>query len=497
MGGQPQRRHQRGAGVSAVGKKVITLIDGGKSHGGGDGGAPADDEWKDKLTRNREMKIEGTLHNLITIMEHDDRLHGLLWLNDSSNQVVMARQAPWLGSNRDYFVDADSYELAAWFQHPDRYGMKCSDDVVWKAAIAVARRYRRHPIREYLERLKWDGKPRLETMLIDMFGATDNTYSRQASLCFMVGAAARVLWMDPKNPALGAKVDFMLVLEGPQGKRKSTSLSELFGTSWYIETMESPTGKDFYQVLQGCWGVEIGEMDSFGKADSTAVKVAITRRTDKFRAPYDRVPSSFRRECVFVGTTNDSEYLKDATGGRRFLPVRAAGEVDLQRIIAERDQLWAEAVHRFRDGFEYWVLPDDAAAEQAARYIADSWEARVERWLAGNFRKGRDGEEIAPPRLMLQVGPIDWTTTDELLEWAIGMDPAKHTKADQMRISAIMKRIGTDPLVGDATPEDTWKHCRERWPGGGREWRWVRVCAGVDAQVARIDKQEDADEPPF
>lgn len=483
--------------MTAASKRVVTLIDGGTSRGGGsgggDGGTPANDDWKTKLTRNREMKIEGTLHNLITIIENDERLQHLFWLNDSSNQVVMAGRAPWAGSNRDEFVDTDSCELAAWLQHPDRYSMKCGDDTVLKAVIAVARRHRRHPIREYLTGLQWDGKPRIETMLIDMFGAGDNKYSRQASLCFMVGAVARVLWVDPKNLALGAKVDFMLVLEGPQGKQKSTSLSELFGTYWFVETAESPTGKDFYQLLQGCWGVEIGEMDSFGKADVTAVKVAITRRTDKFRAPYERMPNSYRRECVFVGTTNDREYLKDATGGRRFLPVRADGDVDVPRIIDERDQLWAEAVQMFLQGFQYWVLPDDAPAEQAARYISDSWEARVERWLAGKF--GPD-DKHAPPRLKFEAGAIRWTTTDELLEYAIGMDPAKHTRADQMRISSIMKRLGTDPIRGDEIAEDTWEHKRQRWPEGGREWRWVRVSAEGSGGAAPVAQGKD-DEPPF
>lgn len=483
--------------MNAAAKKVVTLIDGGKGRGGGDGGTPAGDDWRDKLTRSREMKIEGTLHNLITIIEHDERLQGLFWLNDSSNQVLMSRRAPWPGSNRMEFVDVDSSELASWLQHPDRYGMKCSDDVVLKAVIAVARRYRRHPIREYLTTLKWDGTPRIETMLVDMFGAHDTKYSRQASLCFMVGAVARMLWVDPKNPALGAKMDFMLVLEGPQGKRKSTALSELFDTNWFVETSESPTGKDFYQVIQGCWGVEIGEMDSFGKADVTAVKVAITRRTDKFRAPYERMPSSYRRESVFVGTTNDGQYLKDATGGRRFLPTRADGDVDVQRISAERDQLWAEAVRMFMDGFPYWVLPDDAPAEQAARYIADSWETRIERWLAGKFRRSHDGAIVAPERLKFSTDPVDWTTTDELLEWAIGMDPAKHTKADQGRVAAVMKRLGADPLPGDTAPDDKWDHQRLRWPEGGREWRWVRVRAEGRAEPTSQAKQGGDDDCPF
>lgn len=486
--------------MSAVAKKVVTLIDGGKGRGSGDGGAPVNDDWRGKLTRNREQKIEGTLHNLTTIIENDDRLRGLFWLNDSSNQVIVGHRAPWPGGNRDEFVDTDSCELSAWLQNPDRYDMKCSDDLVLKAVICVARRHRRHPIREYLNALAWDGTPRVESMLVDMFGARDDTYTRQASLCFMVGSAARILWMDPKNPALGAKVDFMLVLEGQQGKKKSTSLQELASAPWFVETVESPVGKDFYQVIQGCWFVEIAEMDSFGKADVTAVKAAITRRTDKFRAPYERMPSSYRRECVFVGTTNEREYLKDATGGRRFLPVRADGDVQLDRIIAERDQLWAEAVHLFRSGFQYWVLPADAQAEQAARYITDSWEPRIERWLMGQFRRTHDGDVIAPERLKFESGEVAWTTTDELLEWAIGLDPGKHTKTDQMRVGAVMKRLGTDPLKGDTVVDDTWEHKRQRWREGGREWRWVRVSAG-DRAVTPTNVQPSTaggdDEPPF
>ncbi|ALR02561.1 VapE domain-containing protein [Xylella fastidiosa] len=485
-------------------RPVITLLDGGKgrSHGGGGhGGVPGSDDWTQLLTRTRDGHVEGTMHNLITIIENDERLRDLFWLNDSSNQVVMARPAPWHGSTRDEFVDADSSELAAWLQHPERYGMKCSDDNVLKAVIAVARRHRRHPIRDYLTGVQWDGTPRVETMLIDMFGASDSTYARQASLCFMVGAVARVLWVDRNNPSIGAKVDFMLVLEGPQGKHKSTSLSELFGTYWFVETAESPTGKDFYQVIQGCWGVEIGEMDSFGKADVTAVKVAITRRTDKFRAPYERLPSSYRRECVFVGTTNDREYLKDATGGRRFLPVRADGNVDVSRIVAERDQLWAEAVQLFLDRFPYWVLPDDAPAEQAARYIGDSWEARVEQFLAGQFRKTGDGKEIAPQRLKFTAGRVLWTTTDELLEFAIGVDPARHDTSAQMRVAKIMKRLGRDPVQGDSCVEDTWDHQRKRWPDTKtREQRWVRegACINEGAPVSKpLDDNGRDDAPDF
>src|SRR5690606_33308139 len=115
-----------------------------------------------------------------------------------------------------------------------------------------------------------------------LFGAADKLYNLQAARDFMVSAVSRILWVDPKQPHVGSKVDFMLVLEGLQGKKKTTALQALFGANWYVETLESPAGKDFYQVIQGCWGVEIAEMDSFTKADVTAVKGAITRLTDKY-----------------------------------------------------------------------------------------------------------------------------------------------------------------------------------------------------------------------
>lgn len=469
--------------MSVPKRKSMTVIDGGKSAGGGGAGGDRPDEaWRNGLTFTRDGNVEGKLHNLILIMENDPKLAGLWWLNESSNQIELTREAPWRGGNKSEFVDADAFELAAWLQNPDTYGANCSDEGVLKAVIAVARRYRRHPIREYLTALKWDGTPRVEGMLVDLFGAPDNPYSRRAALCFAVSAVARILWFDPKQPAVGAQVDFMLVLEGEQGKRKSSALRALFGSNWFVETSESPTGKDFYQVIQGCWGVEIGEMDSFGKADVTAVKTAITRRVDKFRAPYERVPRSYRRECVFAGTTNEHQYLRDPTGGRRFLPVRTDGDVQLERILELRDQLWAEAVHLFEQGFSWWELPEDAAEEQEARYISDSWEDRILRWLAGKM----PGENAYPARLGVGWGePAQWTTTDELLRYAIGADASKHGKQEQMRISSVMKRL-------------RWDKDR-RMVEGLRLYVWEPTAAAqwLTASARPINAAEGADDPPF
>lgn len=436
-------------------KRKLTVVDGG-------GQPPGDSDpngWKAGLTYRKDGGVEGSLHNSMLILENDVHLRHLFWLNESSNQVVLSRDPPWVGGNRDEFTDADSCELAAWLQSPDRYAMGSGDELALKSVITVSRRHRRHPIREYLQGLKWDGVPRVERMFVDLFGAEEKAYNLQSAICFMVSAVSRLLWVDPKQPFVGSQVDFMLVLEGLQGKRKTSSLQALFSSQWYVETLESPAGKDFYQVILGCWGVEIAEMDSFSKADITSVKGAITRRVDKYRAPYERVPRSYRRECVFFGTTNESEYLRDHTGGRRFLPVRVMDDavIKLEQIIEQRDQLWAEAVALFLAGTAWWELPEAAAEEQEARYFEDSWEGRIARWLEGQV----PGDKAYPGSKWGQ--PVEWTTTDEILQYAIGADAAKHGRPEQMRVSSIMKRLG-------------WTHHRVVLDGGAaRERRWLRA----------------------
>src|SRR5699024_7321366 len=138
-------------------------------------------------------------------------------------------------------------------------------------------------------------------------------------------------------------------------------------------------------------------------------------------------------ECVFIGTTNEHAYLRDPTGGRRFLPVRTDGDVQVDKIIELRAQLWAEAVALFHDGVRRWELPEDAAEEQEDRYIGDSWEGRLSRWLA--MRAPGEREKSYPDRLRWDAA-IDYTTTDEVLQWCMGMDPGKHGKMEQMRVAA-------------------------------------------------------------
>src|SRR5205085_12412447 len=179
------------------------------------------------------------------------------------------------------------------------------------------------------------------------------------------------------------------------------------------------------QTLRGRWGVEIGEMDSFSKADVAKVKQAITVRFDVYRPSYGRSARSFRRECVFVGTTNKDDYLRDESGARRFLPLHV-GVVRIEDLVRLRDQLWAEAVHLFKQGFKWWELPPGAQREQDARYSEDVWLELIQRWLDGKAPTNHyDGIAL---EYRDKDGRIDECSVSEILGHCLRLDTARQDR---------------------------------------------------------------------
>ena len=218
----------------------------------------------------------------------------------------------------------------------------------------------RHPVREYLTGLVWDGEARLETLFIDYLGATDCRYTRIVTRAALIGAVARV--MRP-----GCKHDHMLVLVGPQGCGKSTTLARL-GKEWFSDSLFTVSGKDAFDQLQGHWIIEMGEMAAARKAEIEALKQFISKSTDDYRAAYARRTQEHPRQCAFFGSTNDYEFLRDQTGSRRFWPVTvtAAGRTEAEKLTPDLvDQIWAEAAAAYRDG-EQWYLSgaDEALARE-------------------------------------------------------------------------------------------------------------------------------------
>jgi putative DNA primase/helicase len=257
-------------------------------------------------------------------------------------------------------------------------------------------------------------------------------------------------------------MDNVLILEGKQGEGKSTLVRVLFN-DWYSESTFDIGMKDGYQHIQGVWGVELPELDSLNKAESTAAKSFFTALTDRFRPPYGRQMEEFARQCVFVGTTNQDEYLKDYSGNRRYWPVYC-NKVDIQMLKDCRDQLWAEAMHLFNQGDPWWVDGEEAEIfkkHQDRRMLDDPWESLIADWL-----------DHRDQSFNLNGKPRIYFTSAEILIGACRRDAGHIQRADQNRIAPIMKFLGW---------HSTRKRIRE---DGDTEARQVRVYVRPNSKEA-------------
>jgi putative DNA primase/helicase len=262
----------------------------------------------------------------------------------------------------------------------------------------------------------------------------------------------------------GVKADHMLILEGEQGARKSTALKILAGEEWFTDELPDLGSKDAAIHMQGVWIVEIAELDAIGRAEVSRIKAFLTRTTDRFRPPYGRHTVEIKRQCVFAGTVNPDTYLRDETGNRRFWPIRC-GDIDVEGLARDRDQLWAEAVSRFKSGAIWWLEDKDllkaARDEQDKRYQSDAWDGLIDRWLTHEVKsinRGHVGFDDWRDEEFERVEPIRDVSVGEILAEGIGIEPARWTKPDQMRAGSWLK-------------SRNWKRYQRRI-GEAREWRY-------------------------
>ena len=247
-----------------------------------------------------------------------------------------------------------------------------------QAVQSVAREHPFHPIRDYLNSLTWDGTGRISDWLTLYLGAEPSDLARAIGAKWLIGAVARVFQPGRKN-------DTCLILEGQQGTLKSTALRTL-ASPWFADEIADLGSKDAALQLQGMWLIELAELDAMSRSEVARVKAFMSRQTDRFRPPFGRRPIEVPRGCVFAGTTNHGTYLKDETGARRFWPV-LCGRINIDDLGRDRDQLWAEAVHRYCAGENWWLddktLVEAAADEQQQRYEGDPWDEKIMKWCEG------------------------------------------------------------------------------------------------------------------
>lgn len=339
-----------------------------------------DRSWLKKISVNSKGVIEATRNNVLVILENDPWLKDKIALNEFTGRATLRGPVPWDKRDEDRpWSDADDAGLRHYMERA--YGIDNVTKVNDGLQLILGRR-RFHPVRDYLQNLTWDGVERADTLLIDYLGAEDNEYTRAVTRKALVGAVARV--HEP-----GCKWDYVIALTGPQGIGKSEIIARL-GKQWHSDTLpELGKGKEVYEALQGVWIIELGELSATRRADIETIKHFLTKRVDRFRVAYGRHVQDFPRQMVVWATTNNDTFLKDMTGNRRWWPVPVSGrgrrgapwDLDADTI----DQIWAEAVYRYRAG-EPRFLPEPLV--EVARSVQIEHTEESER--AGEIREFLD-----------------------------------------------------------------------------------------------------------
>lgn len=377
---------------------------------------PPDDDWESRLLLTEKGSLRECIANVHDILLHSSRWDNVIAYDLFAQRTVKLRPPPYVNGEVGAWEDNDDTQTAMWLTRA--WSFAPDPSVVGKAVEALARAASFHPVQQYLDGLPaWDGVSRVDAWLTTFCGVEASEYSRLVGRFFLIGMMARV--MRP-----GAKMDYCLVLEGEQGKRKS-SVASILGGDWYGDTDLNLENKDSMVALQGKWVYEFAEMGAVTRAESSKQKSFLSRQWDEFRPAYGKRMIRLPRQCVFIGTTNEDEWNKDPTGGRRFWAVRCEGEIDVEGLADAREQLYAEALALFNQGERYWPTKEEQdtlfSPQQAQREIQESLIDALHDWV---FKQGAD--------FSLAEAALD----------GLDLDASKLTRDLQTRIGSALRKLG-------------------------------------------------------
>lgn len=440
------------------------------------------DEWKAELEYTKSGKLLCNIANIILILENDPALAGHI-VHDLFTGMDSAKDGlPW-NKNANQWTDTDDANLRVWLEkHYDITGKEKIAD----ALTAVLTRHSYHPIRDYLNGLTWDGVPRLDRIIIDYMGAEDSELNRAMSRKHFVAAVARVF-----NP--GCKYDYCLIMSGAEGIGKSTLL-RVMGGRWFNDSITTLDGKEGMEQLRRAWVVELGELSSIKRSDVEQVKAHLSKQVDIYRAAYARRVLEHPRQCVFCGTTNEALFLKGDTGNRRFWVIPVVAELRKYRdwseaIRRDRDQLWAEAVHYYKQG--------------EPLYLSEELEAQAKQ-RQQDFNDDNDDPIVAVlDKYLNTLLPVNWDTMDIQARRSYLRDP------DPLQAEGTVKRDKVcaaeficEQLGKDMADKDYKYLCRRVSKMIGDRPEWERVSStkhaaklyGTQRGFRRVEQPDEDDD---
>jgi predicted P-loop ATPase len=402
-------------------------------------------DWLGKAATDSKGAPLPTLSNVLLCLRGAPELAGCFGFNEMMAEVQLIEELPCVeggnsasvGSLPRSVIDADILQVVEWMQRQCRL-KKISVDMLHHAIDRRGREHRFHPLRDWLKDLRWDQKPRAERIFPVYFGSPDTPYERAAGKMFLIEMVARAF--DP-----GCQADYVPILVGPQGKMKSKALAILAGREYFGDQLPDVHHKDASQYLRGKWLIELPELAALNKGDVETWKAFITRQVEKYRPPWGRRDIVEPRQCVFAGSTNEDEFLRDTTGNRRWWPI-ATPRINVGELEFDREMIWAEAVVLFRKGERSW--PDEEmqerffAPQQERRVVTDPWTEKIEGWLEGRRK----------------------TTTAEILTDALGLIIGQTNSHHGRRVAVVMDKLkwgkkrkgGGGPRYYVRDPSDIW-----------------------------------------